>query len=165
MNNEEDKSSEDSSEDWTDEEIEAYNRFVDAVSLDDIKLRSVDAELEELDSGASEGLRLIGPKFKWQIPEHGDNNVLVAFVRYELESCPNPDETSACLRIVGEYVIVYSLPMDRETPSAKIAETFSARNAVFNSWPYFRELAQSLGSRMDEQKIIMPLYRLPKKLS
>ena len=59
----------------------------------------------------------------------------------------------------AEYCIVYGIPEDLSV-SEEAVSLFAERNAVFNVWPFWRELAMSTINRMGLPPIVVPLHRL-----
>ncbi len=71
-----------------------------------------------------------------------------------------PPETRTVLSVSAEYGLFYAIQGNTECPEA-LANRFASRNGVFNAWPFFRELAHSLVSRMNVPPLVIPLFRLP----
>jgi preprotein translocase subunit SecB len=63
--------------------------------------------------------------------------------------------------VKGVFELCYRLPKGQTTTEDGLAE-FASVNAVFNAWPYFRELVQSTMARMSLPPLTLPLYRIPR---
>ena len=65
------------------------------------------------------------------------------------------------LLVQAEYSLIYEV--DGERPSDDLALHFAGANAVFNVWPYFRELVQSTACRMGVPQLVIPSLTIPVK--
>jgi preprotein translocase subunit SecB len=59
------------------------------------------------------------------------------------------------------FEVLYRIPADLEYTEEEMKD-FVELNAVFNAWPYFREIVQSILSRMNLPTITLPLFRYGK---
>lgn len=76
-----------------------------------------------------------------------------------------PDELAKHVKaeIAAEFVSEYKL-VNRDLSKAAIEE-FGNYNTMLHVWPYWRELIQSMCARMRLAPIVLPMYRLPKKVA
>ena len=72
-------------------------------------------------------------------------------------SDPPPAKLQAEIR--GTFELAYELPHD-ETFSSEELQAFGQVNAVFNAWPYWRELVQTSLARMGMPPLTVPVFRL-----
>ncbi len=56
------------------------------------------------------------------------------------------------------FEVLYRIPGDLDYTEEEMKD-FVQLNAVFNAWPYFREILQSILSRMNLPTITLPLFR------
>ena len=63
--------------------------------------------------------------------------------------------------IRGTFELSYKVP-DDESFSSEELEAFGQVNAVFNAWPYWRELVQASLTRMSMPLLTVPVFRLPR---
>lgn len=73
------------------------------------------------------------------------------------------EEPQKLVRCSGKYVLIYSFNVTGGPPPEEREAFFSAFaniNAVFNAWPFFRELVHSTLGRMGLQPIALPVYRI-----
>lgn len=79
-------------------------------------------------------------------------------------SVESPQVGRQLLQVSATYALVYQLP--KSAPPVELQErlfeSFASLNAVYNAWPYLRELVQSVTTRMGLPGVLMPLYRLPR---
>jgi len=76
---------------------------------------------------------------------------------YELAASTKP-KNDVPLRITGTFKLVYS---SANQPTREFLQKFAVRNSTFNSWPYFRELIQSIIQRMNLPLLVLPLLKMP----
>jgi hypothetical protein len=64
------------------------------------------------------------------------------------------------IQIDATFEIVYSFPKDATpAPSLEEMQAFANTNALMNCWPYWRELVQSMVSKMGLPPLVVPLLR------
>ena len=69
-------------------------------------------------------------------------------------------DATSVVDVDAEYAVAYRIPEGVEV-SDDVIHLFASRNAVFSSWPFFRELAHSLVARMGMPPLVLPLFRMP----
>lgn len=99
---------------------------------------SIDTDVVKKPEG--DGLLLIRTKFNLEIRAGGGDGKLQAEVR-------------------GIFELSYQVPVDEKFSSDEL-KGFGKVNAVFNAWPYWRELVQSSLTRMAMPVLTVPVYRL-----
>lgn len=91
-----------------------------------------------------------------------DESTLLVSVKFSLEIRQETGAKELRAEISAVFEISYDLPTE-DTFSADEIEGFGQVNAVFNAWPYWREIVQSSLSRMGMPGLTIPLYRLPQR--
>ncbi len=72
----------------------------------------------------------------------------------------SPDEKAeAAVEVMATFELVYRVPDGLEVSEAEF-RSFAETNAVFNVWPYWRELFQAMLTRMGLPAIALPLLRI-----
>ena len=61
--------------------------------------------------------------------------------------------------IEATYVLVYSCTDTEQLPRENL-NAFANTNAIFNVWPFWRELVMNTTLRMRMESIVIPLFRL-----
>jgi hypothetical protein len=69
-------------------------------------------------------------------------------------------ENLATFRCSAEYSLIYKVQANL-TCSDACAMLFAEKNAVFNAWPFFRELCFSQAGKSGLPHVMLPLFRLP----
>lgn len=146
----------------------SFGDLVANVDLTDVRLVSVSATIvadEALNTDPTDEafqLYLSPPEFRGQLDD--DGGILYCGVRLratehigDAEGVDPPSRPVA--EISAEYALLYSVRAPMRV-SDDVAIQFAGRNAVFNAWPFFRELTHSLASRMGLPQAVLPLFRL-----
>jgi hypothetical protein len=63
------------------------------------------------------------------------------------------------LTIQATFELLYRLPEGVEGTSEEL-QAFAETNALFNAWPFFREIIHATMARMNLPPIALPLFRL-----
>jgi hypothetical protein len=85
-------------------------------------------------------------------------NNLRVLAQYSLVA-KRAEEKDPAVDIRASFELWYTIPPELK-PSSPEIKAFSATNAMLNSWPYFRELVQSMIARMNLPPLTLPLYRI-----
>ena len=94
------------------------------------------------------------------VKEPGDGSSLRVETTFTMEVRGASDEEELQAEIRGRFELSYEIP-DDESFSSEVLEAFGHVNAVFNAWPYWRELVQTSLARMSMPPLTMPVFRLP----
>lgn len=139
----------------------AFNALVGRAQIRSVDLAGVEAKVSPKhlkNAGDKHKAEVAPPEFRAQFLK--ESSALYCGVRLLLEVGGAGKTAGAVVSVRAEYSLVYHIPEDVECTHDG-AMLFASRNAVFNAWPYFRELAQSLVARMGMPPVIIPLLRLP----
>jgi hypothetical protein len=74
----------------------------------------------------------------------------------EAQQAEPPEQQSLIAR--ADFGIEYATTMRVKSSDA---EKFAATNGVFNAWPYWRQLVQSMTAAMGVPPIVVPAFRVP----
>jgi len=94
------------------------------------------------------------------VKEPGDNSSLRVETTFTMEVRSASDEEKLQAEIRGRFELSYEVP-GNESFSPEELEGFGHVNAVFNAWPYWRELVQTSLARMAMPPLTVPVFRLP----
>lgn len=87
--------------------------------------------------------------------------VVVRFVLYAFgEGEEQQKKKNAFLTIDATFFLLYSI-RSLEGLGDKALASFADLNGTYNAWPYWRELVQSITSRMDLPPLTIPVFKLP----
>ena len=65
------------------------------------------------------------------------------------------------LKASALFHIDYGFHWKDSKPGLSDLQNFAEVNAVFNSWPYWRQLVQSMLPSMGVHKLVIPVFRFP----
>jgi hypothetical protein len=141
---------------------DALDKLVGMADLLGVNLVRVDAQLHpEKLQRSNEDLQLIVAPAEFRAGFDPKNAILQCGVKLRLQvATDGADQSSSVLEVTAEYINNYGVPKDAPVSDA-VMRLFASRTAVFNAWPFFRELAHSLVARMNLPPLVLPLFRLP----
>ena len=86
-----------------------------------------------------------------------------AIVKISINGCIHDEEDKDIIVFDCEYMLNYALTEENDLPDEDI-EIFCSMNAIYNAWPFCRELLQSMTQRMELPVLTLPLlkFRPPK---
>ena len=90
----------------------------------------------------------------------GDGGLFLVRTNFDMEVRSTGDEAELQTEVHGSFELSYRLPTE-ESFSPEELQTFAQVNAVFNAWPYWRELVQTALTRMSMPVLTVPVFRLP----
>ncbi len=61
--------------------------------------------------------------------------------------------------VMAEFELRYALPKELKVTS-EVLQKFANVNAIYNVWPYWREIVQNLTTRMDFPPLTLPVFRI-----
>ena len=92
------------------------------------------------------------------VKEPGDGGLLRIETTFKMEVRSASDEEKLQAEIRGSFELSYEIP-DNESFSSEELAGFGHVNAVFNAWPYWRELVQTSLARMSMPPLTVPVFR------
>ena len=95
------------------------------------------------------------------VKEPGEDGVLRIETIFAMKIHSASDEKKLQAEIRGTFELSYKVPDDKSFSSEEL-EAFGQVNAVFNAWPYWRELVQASLARMSMPPLAVPVFRLPR---
>ena len=95
------------------------------------------------------------------VKEPGEDGVLRIETIFAMKIHSASDEEKLQAEVRGTFELSYKVP-DDESFSSEELEAFGQVNAVFNAWPYWRELVQASLTRMSMPLLTVPVFRLPR---
>ena len=139
------------------------SRIVSVVQIEGVRLREASCRSAARPSEIAP--RLVA-RPSWDVSvtkEPGDDGALLISADFRLEvRTPDEDEEYLQAEVRGVFELSYRIP-DAERFSTHELEAFARINAVFNAWPYWRELVQASLTRMSLPVFTVPVYRVPSR--
>lgn len=85
-----------------------------------------------------------------------DENVLLVFINMGLHAVT--ENGDALAKITSEFLLMYGLDKWDGLTDEHFRH-FADHNGVFNAWPYWREMVQSMTSRLEIPPLTLPTHR------
>jgi hypothetical protein len=140
--------------------LDAFQKLVQSVELLAVNLVSSESRWHASNPNPGTDQFEIRPHTTQQrVQFDEEQHVLYCGVKFGIDVVPETTK-KPFITVTAEYALLYRVPEGTECPP-ELANAFASRNAVFNAWPFFRELTQSLVSRMGMAPLILALLRLP----
>jgi hypothetical protein len=143
--------------------VRAARRFQVNAELRDVRLLDCSASIVET-RAESEGRMLLGFRLETSVLSSAEGCARLG-VKIAVHGDPKEGEGKAekpLFEVACRYALEYALK-EGYTPSQEELNAFKAGNAVFQCWPYSRELVQNLTMRMGLQLPPLPFLRLAAK--
>lgn len=134
-------------------------RIVSVVQIQDIRLREASCRVLVAPAEIAETIQVKISHEAEFLADQGPRGSLRILVRCGLEIRARDDEETPQAEVQGSFELVYRLPND-VTFSDEELQGFADFNAVFNAWPYWRELVQTSLARMSLPPLIVPVFRV-----
>lgn len=83
----------------------------------------------------------------------------IVHAEIEASVVPSKDSKEAFFSLVAAYELVYAVSSGFRA-SKTVLDAFAGTNGIFNVWPYWRELVQSVSVRMQLPPVLLPVFRL-----
>lgn len=128
-----------------------YRAMLKHVQLEDISLEECSAKVRRDKPDKSVGIAV---KDKISAELQGENSVQIDH-SYELVASPGAKKDFV-LKIACVFRLRYS---SNEPLTEDFLEIFRKRNVPLNTWPFFRELVQSITQRMNLPPLTLPLLK------
>jgi hypothetical protein len=143
------------------EEIQAAVALQSKCELKRISLRQCHASLEGTPAD------LAGP-FSLRISHNSTANAILEGVlriegRFQVQGYDSSESPALLFSIECAFDLDYELQDKSFEPMAQSVAAFKDGNAIFNCWPYARELVDNLTSRMDLRVPALPFLRIVPK--
>ncbi len=127
------------------------------VEIEDVRLLSMSARVFD------DGLVEAGKKVKLQLRTNSRckqaGTKLSAEVRFVLRGVQEQDVTKKVIGLSAILELSYRLTKEVELTPKQLS-TFGKLNALYNAWPYWRELVQTTVARMALPRLVVPVFRI-----
>lgn len=140
------------------ESIKKIARLIAAAQLEDVRLVELTAKTtirSPKDVGSVDFK--ISPSAR--VKERRKDGTFFVQAMMDARLIPTERRNDPAISVKAEYELKYRLPQTFKAPRRDL-HIFAAVNGVFNAWPYWRELIQSIATRMNLPPLTLPLYRL-----
>ena len=135
------------------------NRIISVIQIESVRLREAHCRAAVQPSEIADAIKVTTSRKTAVIKEPTDDRacrIETAFTM-EVRSADGDEKLQAEIR--GTFELSYEIP-DGESFSSEELEAFGEVNAVFNAWPYWRELVQVSLARMSMPPLTVPVFRV-----
>ncbi|MDQ6768959.1 MAG: hypothetical protein M3Z54_03110 [Gemmatimonadota bacterium] len=95
---------------------------------------------------------------RYELPEKHPGKIFVT-VEFDCNGAGGPPSgDTQRLKLSAIYLLIYSHP-DLTSLPAESLEAFARLNGVYNAWPYWRELIQTVSGRIGLGPLVVPVFR------
>ena len=138
------------------------SRIIAVVQIESVRLCEAHCRSAVRPSETAKTIKVKTSRDTVVVKEPGDDGSLRIEATFTLEACNAGDEEELQATVRGRFELAYRIP-DEENFSSEELAAFSQVNAVFNAWPYWRELVQASLARMSMPTLTVPVFRLPQR--
>ena len=135
------------------------SRIVSVVQIEDVRLREGFCRSGVRPSEIAETIRARTSLNAAVVKEPGDGESLLIEATFSLEVRSDNEEEALQAEVRGTFELAYKIPEDESFSPAEL-KAFADFNAVFNAWPYWRELVQTSLARMSLPGLTVPVFRV-----
>ena len=135
------------------------SRIVRIIQIQGVRLREASCRSLVEPSELPDSIRVKPSHQTSIVKEPEDDGSLKVDVAFQLELRSDTDEEVLQGEIRGTFELSYEVP-DGEVFATEELEAFADFNAVFNAWPYWRELVQTSMARMSLPVLTVPVFRI-----
>lgn len=140
-------------------ELSRLSKIVSVVQIEGVRLCEAHCRSAVQPSDTAEAIRVKTSRKALLAHGPGDDGSLRIEVTLALEVHSADEEEELQADVRGTFELTYQIPAD-ETFSSEELEAFGQINAVFNAWPYWRELVHASLARMSMPILTVPVFRL-----
>ncbi len=131
----------------------------DVVEINDVRLLNITAEAPQHHDGSPLNVQCSVNDVSTSRTDDGK----AIIVKAAFEVTGRQGESAAAkpiLKIAAIFLAIYSLPAECIFKPEAL-DAFGKTNGVFNIWPYWRELLQSITTRMGLPPLTLSVFRIP----
>ena len=134
-------------------------RIISVIQIESVRLCEAYCRSAVQPSEIAEAIKVTTSRKTAVVKEPTDDRSLRIETAFTLEVRSADDDETLQAEIRGTFELVYLIP-DDESFSSDELEGFGDVNAVFNAWPYWRELVQASLARMSMPPLTVPVFRV-----
>jgi hypothetical protein len=139
--------------------VQQASRLIAVVQLADIRLVEVHSKNPRLPDENDE-IMLFHRHVSKTPAAHDAGSPIEIHVVLKARVAPSAEDPEPFFEVSARFELTYLVPENFEATDAEL-KAFGDSNAVYNAWPYFREVVQSMAARMSLPSIVLPVYRVP----
>ena len=134
------------------------SRIVSVIEIESVRLCEAHCRSAVHPSETADAINVKSSCEAAVVKEPGEDGSLRIETTFAMEVRNASDEEKVQAEIRGTFELSYEIP-DDESFSSEELDAFAQVNAVFNAWPYWRELVQTSLARMSMPILTVPVFR------
>jgi preprotein translocase subunit SecB len=134
-------------------------RIISVVQIESVRLCEAHYRSAVQPSEIADAIKITTSRKTEVVKEPTDDRSFRIETAFTMEVRSTDDDEKLQAEIRGTFELSYEIP-DDDSFSSEELEAFGEVNAVFNAWPYWRELVQASLARMSMPPLTMPVFRL-----
>jgi hypothetical protein len=134
-------------------------KIVSVIQIESVRLCEGHCRAAVRPSEIADAIKVKTSRKTTVVKEPTDDRSLQIETAFTMEIRSASDEEDLQAEIRGTFELAYEIP-DGESFSSEEFEAFGEVNAVFNAWPYWRELVQGSLTRMSMPPLTVPVFRV-----
>ena len=134
-------------------------RIISVVQIESVRLCEAHCRSVVQPSEIADAIKVTTSRKTAVVKEPTDDRSFRIETAFTMEVCSADDDEKLQAEIRGAFELSYEIP-DEESFSSEELEAFGEVNAVFNAWPYWRELVQASLARMLLPPLTLPVFRV-----
>jgi hypothetical protein len=134
-------------------------RIVSVIQIESVRLCEGHCRSGVQPSELAEAVTVKTSRKTTVVKEPTEDRHLRMEIAFTMEIRQTGEEEQLQAEIEGTFELSYSVPENKSFTTEEL-EAFGEGNAVFNAWPYWRELVQASLARMSLPPVTLPVFRL-----
>ena len=134
-------------------------RIISVIQIESVRLCEAYFRSAVQPSEIAEAIKVTTSRRTAVVEEPTDDRSLRIETAFTLEVRSADGDEKLQAEIRGTFELSYEIPDDKSFSSEELEE-FGQVNAVFNAWPYWRELVQASLARMSMPPLTVPVFRV-----
>lgn len=136
-----------------------FARVVSVVQIESVRLCEAHCRSLVRPDETAENIRVETSHIATIVGAQEADEALRIQVAFTLDVRDREDEGTSQAEVRGTFELSYRFP-EEESFSSEELTAFAQVNAVFNAWPYWRELVQASLARMSMPTLTVPVFRV-----
>lgn len=134
-------------------------RIISVIQIEGVRLCEAHCRSAVQPSEIADAIKVTTSRKAAVVKEPTSDRSLRIEIAFTMEVRSAGDDEQLQAEIRGMFELSYEIP-DDESFSSEEFEAFGDVNAVFNAWPYWRELVQASLARMSMPPLTVPVFRV-----
>ena len=134
-------------------------RIISVIQIESVRLREAHCRSAVQPSDIADAITVTTSRKTDVVQEPTADRALRIETAFKMEVRSAGEDEELQAEIQGTFELSYEIP-DDESFSSDELEAFGEVNAVFNAWPYWRELVQASLARMSMPPLTVPVFRV-----